>query len=116
MFSRSDSLQVLDQILFVCLAEVQLEVLVVVVHHVKQRGEPPVVEEPALLVRPQPCQRRSAVHVGRRAVSLERVDAHLLGRMQIVARLGEERRDVAGRALSRAVEDRLPPFECGLVV
>jgi hypothetical protein len=112
----SDALQVLDQILLVCVAEVQLEVSIVVVHHVQQGGEAAIMEEPALLMRPQPRQRRRAVHVGRRAVGLERVDAELAGGMQIVPWFGEERRDVTGRALPWAVKDRLAPFEGGLVI
>jgi hypothetical protein len=58
---RSDSLQILDQIVLIRIAEAQIEVDIVVVDHVKQGGEPPVVEEAAFLMRPQPCQRRRPV-------------------------------------------------------
>ena len=79
-----------------------LKLLVVVVHHVEQGGEAPVVEEAALLMGPEPGERCRAVHVGRRAVGLERVDARSRSAScMIVARLGEERRYVAGRALPR---------------
>jgi len=98
-----DSLQVLDQVAFLRRVEVQVEMPIVVIHHVEQGGEASIMVEAALLVRPQPCQRCRAVHVGRRAVGLERVDADLARRMQIVPRLGKERRDVAGRALGRAL-------------
>ena len=48
----SNPLQILDQILLVRVAEVQLEMRIIVVHHVEQGGEAPVVEEAALLMRP----------------------------------------------------------------
>jgi hypothetical protein len=51
--SGSDSLQVLDQIFLARIAEVQLEVRIVVVHHVEQGGEASVVVEAALLMRPE---------------------------------------------------------------
>jgi hypothetical protein len=112
----SNAFQILNQILLVCVAEVEFELRIVVVHHVEQRGEASIVEETALLMRPQPCERCGAVHVGRRAVGLERVDSDLGGRVHVVSRLGVERRYVAGRTLARTVEDRLSAFECGLVV
>src|SRR5688572_1144288 len=61
-------------------------------------------------------QRRRAVHVGRRAVGLERVDADLARRMQIVPWFGEQGWDMTGGALAGTVEDRLPPLECSFVI
>src|SRR5437763_2870223 len=102
-----EPLQVFDKILLLLVAEAQLEECVVMGHHIEQRREAAVVIEPALLMRPEPRQWRGAVHVRRRAVRLERVDADLGGRVQVVARLGEERRHVAARAPRLAVEQRL---------
>lgn len=59
----SDTFQVLDQVGLVALAEVQAELLVVVIDHVEQGGEAAVMIEAALLVRPQAGQRSRAVHV-----------------------------------------------------
>ena len=39
----------------------------------------------AVLMRPQAGERRNTVHVGRRAVGLEQVDAELARRMQIIS-------------------------------
>src|SRR6185437_3103281 len=99
----SDAFQVLNQVLLVLAAEVQLELCVVVIDDVEQGGEPSVVEETALLMRPQSREGSRAVHVGRRAVGLERVDADLARRMHVVPRFGVERRDVTARTLARAV-------------
>jgi hypothetical protein len=79
---------------------------VVVFDHVEQCREPPVVVEAALLVRPQPGQRRRAGHMGWRAVGLERIDTDLGGGVQILPGLRVQRRYVAGRAFCDAVEDR----------
>jgi hypothetical protein len=43
-----------------------------------------------------------------RAVGLERIDADLGGRVQVIPWLGVERRHVAGRAFSFRLEDALP--------
>src|SRR5574340_780975 len=67
----SDSLQVFDQVLLVRFAEIELEVIVVVIDHIGERGKTAVVVEAALLMRPQARQRRGAVHVCRRAVGLK---------------------------------------------
>src|SRR6185295_12185269 len=61
--------------------------------------EAAIVIEAALLVRPQAGERRGAVLVRRRALGLERVDAHLGRRVEVLPGLGVERRHVAGRAL-----------------
>src|SRR5881296_3460288 len=58
-----EPLQVFDKILLLLVAEAQLEERVVMGHHIEQRREPAVVIEPALLMCPDPCQRRGAVHV-----------------------------------------------------
>src|SRR5258708_5384831 len=86
------SLPVFDKILLLSVAEAQLEERVVMGHHIEQRREAAVVIEPALLMCPEPRQPRRAVHVRRRPVRLEGVDADLVGRVQVVDRLGEERR------------------------
>ena len=112
----SNAFQVLDQILLVCVAEVQVELRIVVVNHIEQGGEAAIVEETALLVASEPRERCRAVHVGRRAVGLERVDPDLGWRVHVVSRLGVERRYVTGRTLPGTVEDCLSAFECRLVV
>ena len=112
----SDAFQVLDQILFVCVAEVQVELRLVVVDHVEQGGEAAIVEETAVLVGPEPRERCRAVHVGRRAVGLEGVDTDLA---RACACCFQARCRVAVRDrshTSRTVEDCLSAFECGPVV
>src|SRR5262249_3155137 len=96
----SNTFQVLDQILLVCVAEVELEVLIVVVHHVEQGCKATIMEEATLLMGPEPCERCRAVHVGWRAVGLERVDPNLARFMHVKPRLGVERRYVASRTLA----------------
>jgi len=51
-FPRLQRLQILDQILLLAVPQAEAEVLVVVVDHVPQRPETPVVIEAAFLVRP----------------------------------------------------------------
>jgi hypothetical protein len=46
---RSNSFQVLDQILLIAITELQVELRIVVVDHVEQRGEPSIVVESTLL-------------------------------------------------------------------
>ena len=55
------SIQILDQTLLVCIAEIQLEVPVVVIHDLEQGGKAAFVEEAALLMRLQSRERRGAV-------------------------------------------------------
>src|SRR5258705_5345537 len=112
----SYSLQVLDEVMLLRAVKLEVELGIVVIDHVEDRCEPPIVIEAPLLMRPQPCQWRRPVHAGRRPISLERVDADLAGSMQVLPRLGKERRDVAGRALRRSVEDRPAAVECSLVI
>jgi hypothetical protein len=78
---QSNSFQILDQILLVGIAELQAELCIVVVHHIEQRGKPSIVVESTFLMRPQPRQRRGAVHVSRRPIGLERVDSDLRRRV-----------------------------------
>ena len=66
-----ERLQVLHEVVLFLVVESELEVPVIVIEHVLERGEAPVVVEAAFLVRPQPCQRCGAVHVRRRAIRLE---------------------------------------------
>jgi hypothetical protein len=61
---RSNTFKVLDQILLVCVAEVEFELRIIVVDHVKQRRKASVVKEATLLMRPQTRERGRAVHVG----------------------------------------------------
>src|SRR6266705_3628259 len=105
-------LQVLDQIGLLLRVQPEHELPVVVLDHVAQRSEAAVVEEAALLVRPQSRQRGGAILAGRRAVGLEGIDSELGRRVQVVPRFREERRNVAGRALAPAVEDLLAQL-CG---
>src|SRR4051794_9492381 len=103
----SEALEVLDQVALLSRRQAQSEAAVVVVDHAPERLEPAVVVEAALRVRPQPAQRGGAVHPGRRALGLEIVGADLRRPVQVPTALRELRRDVAGRALALAVEDRL---------
>src|SRR5262245_6112279 len=57
-------------------------------------------------MRPQATQRRGAITLIRRAVRLEAVDADFLRGVHVPTRLGEERRDVTGRAPRLVVEQR----------
>ena len=66
----------------------------------------PSWKKPAF-VREETTERRCAVASIRRPARLEVVDANLLRRVHVPAGLGEERRNVATRASSAAVEDRL---------
>ena len=80
------------------------------VHHVQQRGKAAIVEEAALMVFlriPQRPQRRRPVPVIRRPVRLETVDPDFCGCVLVPARLGEERRHVAARAVRPTVEELL---------
>src|SRR6476660_6779291 len=67
----SDSLQILDQVLLVRLAEVQLQSLVVVIDDVQQRCKSSIVVEAAFLMCPQSCERRRAILMRRRTIGLE---------------------------------------------
>src|SRR5262245_6711576 len=96
--------QVLHEVVLLGGCQAQVEHRVVVLDHSQQGREPAVMVEAALLVGPQPGQRSGAIHVRRRTVCLEVVDADLASRMQIPARLGEDRRHVARRALGLPVE------------
>src|SRR5438046_7664615 len=100
-------LQILHKILFLLVGETQREETVVMVHHVEEGGEPAVVVEAPLLMRPESGHRRGAIHVRRRAVGLEGVDTDLTRRVEVVPRLREERRDMARRAPGRPLEQNL---------
>src|SRR5690242_153742 len=100
-------LQVLDQVAFLLILKPQQELRVVVLDDLAQGGKAAVVEEPALLMRPQSRERRGAVHMGGRAVGLEGIDPDLRGRMKVLTRLRKERRNVAGCALALVIEDFL---------
>ena len=91
-------LQVLDQIEYFLIGERQPKKCVVVVYYVCKSGKPSVVIKPALLMRPQPLQRRGSVRLIGRAPGLKIVNANLRSLVHIPARLGEERRHVTGRA------------------
>src|SRR5215467_7174282 len=56
-------LQILDQVGLLLRLQAERELLAVMLDHVGEGRETAVVEEPALLVRPQPRERRRAVHV-----------------------------------------------------
>src|SRR5205823_2031940 len=80
---------------------------VVVVDDMAQGREPAIVIEPALLMRPEPLERRRPVVPIGRSISLDVVDPELLAPVHVPAGLGEERRDVARRALRLGVEEHL---------
>src|SRR6266496_369698 len=91
---RLDPLQVLHEIFFLLLGEAQRKQALVMIHHVEEGREPPVVVEAAPLMRPESGQRCGAIHVRRRAIRLEGVDAAFARRVEAVPRLGIERRDM----------------------
>src|SRR6202795_2076822 len=101
----------LDQVALLLLRETESQEPVVVVHDIPKRREASVVIEAALLVCPQTAERRRAVRVGRRTIRLERVHADLRGRVEVVAGLRVEWRDVAGRAARLALEEGPAAFE-----
>src|SRR5262249_53250279 len=74
-----ETLQVFDELGLLPRAQVQAEYAVVVLDHVEQRREAPVVVEAALLVRPEALERRRAVALVWRALRLEVVDPDLFG-------------------------------------
>src|SRR5215216_2192954 len=76
--------------------------------HLQQGGKPAVMVEAPLLMGPQAVQRGRPVPFIRRAIGLEIVDADLVGRMQIPARLGPDGLDVAGGAPRLAAEEDIP--------
>src|SRR5262249_49786986 len=88
-------------------AQVQAEYAVVVLDHVEQRREAPVVVEAALLVRPEALERRRAVALVWRALRLEVVDPDLFGGVHVPTGLRVERRHVAARAVRAAPEQLL---------
>src|SRR6266702_352945 len=61
LFHFLQGLQVLDEVVLLSPRQPQPEKPVVVIHHVEQRGKAAVVKKPALLVRPEPLQRRGPV-------------------------------------------------------
>src|SRR5690606_24996742 len=69
--------QKFDQVLLFLLRETEIEVLIVVVQHVHQGFEAPVVVETASGVGPQSFERRSTVMLIGRTHGLEIVDADL---------------------------------------
>ena len=113
----SNSLQILDQILLVCVAEIQFELRIVVVDHVEQRGEAAVVEEAALLVRPQPCE---TARCGTCGSASGRPGTSRCRSRSGVCRLWPGSVKSGGTwqvaHLPGAVEDRLSAFECRLVI
>jgi hypothetical protein len=100
--------EILDKLAPVFLIQPQSEMFVVMIDHIRQCLEATVMVEAALLMRPKARQWRRTIHVRRRAVCLESVNSHFGGRLQVVPRFREQRRDVADRALCLAVEDRSP--------
>src|SRR5439155_11911405 len=78
---------------------------VVVVDHVKQSREPPVVVETALHVSEQPAQRSRPIRVVGRALRLKIVDAHVRSLMCIPTRLSEQWRHMTLAAGGFAVKE-----------
>src|ERR1700731_5025811 len=82
---------------------------VVVFDDILQGREPAVVVKPALSVAPQSGKRSSAVHMGRRAVGLERIHTDLAWSMEVISGLGEKWWHMAHRTFSLAIEDFFAP-------
>src|SRR5205809_6366806 len=93
-------LQILHKILFLLVGETQREETVVMGHHVEEGGEPAVVVEAPLLMRPESGQRRGAIHVRRRAVGVERVDTDLTRCAEDAPGLSQQRRRMGAGAPS----------------
>ena len=79
--------------------------VVIVVDHVQQACETPVVIETAFGVSPQAFQRRSAIAIIGRSGGLKIINSDLAGGVHVPARFGEKRWNVASGTLSVAVED-----------
>jgi hypothetical protein len=97
--------EIFNEVFCLLIRETEIELPVVVLNDLRESGEPPIMVEAAFLMSPKPSQGRRAVHMGRRAVSLKRVDPYLVGRVQIVSWLGEERRNMARCTLRRPVKE-----------
>src|SRR3954451_11775021 len=92
--TRSNRLEVLDQIALFLAGQVEAEVAVVVLDDVGESGEPAVMVKSALVDFfhvPQRPQRRRAVAFVRSSHRLEIVDTDLVRRMQVPAGFSEER-------------------------
>jgi hypothetical protein len=84
--------------------------VIIMLDNVVERGEPAIVVETALvdlLHIPQRPQRRRPVTLVRGSHRLKVIDPDLVRRMQVPARLREERWDMAGRSLGLVVEEGL---------
>src|SRR6185437_2919212 len=99
--------QILNQVAFFVRSQSKAEATIVVIHDVSERGEAPVVVEAALLMREQTAQRSSAVLMIWSAIRLERVDAHILGRMHVPPWFRPGRLDMAIIAFCFAAEERV---------
>jgi hypothetical protein len=104
---RSKRLQELGEVALCPSPEPEPEGPIVVVDDLTQGAKSSVVVETTLGMRPQTLERRRPVSSLRRAVGLEAVDPDLLGRVQVPARLGLERRHVTTGATCLAVEQFL---------
>lgn len=90
--------EVFDEVVGLPIGEAEAEKAVVVLDDVVESGEAAIVIEAALGMRPQALQGRGAVAQIGSAARLKIVHADFLGRVQVPARLGKERRNVAGSA------------------
>src|SRR5689334_6568013 len=99
-------LQVLNEICLLLLSQIRVEEAVVMLDHVAQRRETPVVIETTLFMCPEPFQRRRAITFIRRTFRLEIVDADLFRLVHIPTGLTKHRRHVTLRALRLAIEER----------
>src|SRR5881227_3387539 len=84
--SALQRLQELDQIVLLLRGQIQLLEFVVVVDHIEQGGEAPVVVEAALHVRKEAAQRCRAISIVGRALRLKIVYADLRGLVRVPAR------------------------------
>src|SRR5262245_44816186 len=116
--SGSDRLQILDEIVPFLVVQAQAEVTVIVLDDLVERRDAAVVVKTTLMDLfdiPEGTKRGRPVAPVRRAHGLEVINSDLVARVQVPAWFGEDRRDVAGRALGLVVEQRFPLL-CGRTV
>src|SRR5262249_24963738 len=95
---ESERLQIFDQVVLLLRGQAQLEEVVVVIPDSGERRKAAIVIEAALLMRPNSLERRRAVAPVGCPIGLEVVDPDLGGRVEVPARLAEERGHVASSA------------------
>src|SRR2546429_3937968 len=102
----SKGLQKLHQGLFLIGAQAELLQLLIVLHHIIERGKATIVVKASLGVREQSAQGcRAVLLLAGTPFRLEVVHANLRRRVQVPSRLSEKWRNVACRTLSLAFEE-----------